>query len=164
MKSKILIGLLLVFALATSIAFAQDTGQVTVYDDANSPIDLIASYYNAIERGDYLRAYNYWQTHPKTYASFAAGFADTLSVQLIVQPPPRIGVAAGSVYASIPTIVIAEHTDNTPHIYSGCFVTRKSNVQSPDMPEDSWHIYSGNLKEVTDIAAIPTLLAKSCEP
>ena len=164
MKAKLLLGVLLVFTLATSITLAQDTNSYPAYDVATSPVDVLASYYNAISRGEYWRAYNYWGNHPQTYVTFANGFSDTLSVQLIVQPPTILEGAAGSIYASIPTVVIAEHQDNTQHIYSGCFVTRKTNQQTPDMPEDTWHIYSGDLKEVADMAAIPTLLAESCQP
>lgn len=164
MNIRMLICLILLLASSLSIASAQETEQELTYDNASSPVDVIASYYNAIALGDYQRAYHYWSNHPKSFTSFAAGFADTLSVQLIVQPPTRIGAAAGSVYSSIPTVVIAEHRDNTQHIYSGCFVTRKSNIQTPDMPEDHWHINTGTLVEVFDISAIPTLLAESCDP
>ena len=54
------------------------------YDNPNSPVDLLASYYNAIDRQEYQRAYGYWEMPPSSYDQFAQGYADTASVELIV--------------------------------------------------------------------------------
>src|SRR5262245_4349722 len=53
------------------------------------PASLIGAYYNAISRGDYARAYSYWESAPgnQTETQFAAGFADTLSARAIVRLP-----------------------------------------------------------------------------
>ncbi len=166
MKNRNIIVLMLILALAVFTTVAQSTQQFqTPYDDTISPVDTLASYYNAIENHDYLRAYNYWQSAPRTYADFVNGFADTVSIQLIVEPPTFIGIAAGSSYVEIPTVLIAEHTDGTVHTYAGCFVTRKSNLEPPAIPEeDTWHLYSANILEVANSSSIPALLANGCQP
>lgn len=146
---------------------AAQTGQLPEpYDNPTSPVDLLSSYYNAINRAEYERAYGYWQTAPDSYETFVRGFAQTEQVQLIIQPPARIGVAAGSQYVDIPTVLIAELRNGTQQTFAGCFVTRKSNLQVPDVPEEAtiWHLYSADLEQVANNASIPDLLAEACAP
>lgn len=141
----------------------QDQPQQEPFEDLDSPVGLLASYYNAITLQDYPRAYSYWETPPDSYDQFAAGFADTASVQVIVQPPTRYSGAAGSRYVEIPTVLLADHFDGTQGMYAGCFVMRTSNLQPPDIPEeDVWHLYSADVTEVPPDSSIPTLLAEAC--
>jgi hypothetical protein len=153
----------LIIALLPVIALSAQTDPQTAYDNPNSPVDLIASYYDAITDRDYQRAYNYWETAPETLQTFAQGFSDTLDIQVIVQPPTRIGAAAGSLYVQIPTVLIADHTDGTQHYYSGCFTTRKSNVPASAGGEDFWRLYSADVVEVSRTASIAQLLRTSCD-
>jgi hypothetical protein len=156
-------------AAPSSVAVAQSSPveqgpAAQEYENLTSPVDLLASYYNAVNRQEYERAYSYWQAPPNDYDSFAAGYADTASVQLIVQPPTRIEGAAGSVYVEIPTVLIAQHNDGSAHTFAGCIVTRKSNLHPPDIPEeDVWHLYQALISEVPNNSAIPTLLAQGCQ-
>jgi heat shock protein HslJ len=134
------------------------------YENLISPVDLLASYYNGINRQEYQRAYGYWENPPNSYDEFVAGFADTASVQLIVQPPTRLEGAAGSLYAEIPAVLIALHKDGSLHTFAACFATRKSNLQPPDIPEeDVWHLYQAQVEAVPNEAAIPTLLTQACQ-
>ena len=93
------------------------------YENQNSPVELLASYFNAVNLREYERAYRYWQTPPGKLEDFARGYADTASVQLIVQPPTHIEGAAGSVYAQVPTVIAARHRDGSEHFFSGCYVS-----------------------------------------
>ncbi|MBZ0297080.1 MAG: hypothetical protein K8L99_31255 [Anaerolineae bacterium] len=126
--------LLFILGISTSVS-AQSEPQEIPYDNHDSSVDLLASYYNAINLQDYQRAYDYWENPPETYEDFVSGFADTTSVQLIVQPPTFIDAGAGNLHVQIPTVLIAEHTDGNQYIYSGCFVTHKSNLHPPDILE-----------------------------
>jgi hypothetical protein len=147
----------------TPAIVAAAPAQVAQYENFASPVDLLASYYNAVDRQEYERAYGYWQAPPLDYATFASGYADTDRVQLIVQPPTRIEGAAGSLYAEVPTVLVAQHTDGSTHIYGGCVVTRKSNLHPPDVPEeDVWHIYQARLEEIPNNISIPNMLAQAC--
>ncbi len=162
MKYLIILGLILAFIFPAAVS-AQPPQPVPYYNNQDSPVALLASYYNAIQHQEYQRAYAYWQSPPNTYSQFINGFADTLSVQLIVEPPVQAGVAAGSLYVEIPTLVLAGHRDGSQHMYYGCFVTRKSNLQPPDIPQpDVWHLYSAHLVEVPLTSSIPALLAQTC--
>ncbi len=160
---KKLIFIMLLCLIPVYFVFAQDD-QEPAYDNVTSPVDLLASYYNAINRHEFERAHAYWQTPADSYDEFVSGFADTLSVQLIVQPPTQGEGAAGSLYVQIPTVLIADHKDGTQHTFAGCFVTRKSNLRPPDIPEeDVWHLYSADLVEVSTRMTIPALLRQACQ-
>jgi heat shock protein HslJ len=134
-----------------------------LFENPDSPVSLLASYYNAINRGEYERAYSYWETPQETLEAFTGGFADTASVQVLVEPPTHYEGAAGSVYVSIPTVLIAQHNDSSKHMFAGCFVARKSNLSPPDVPEEPiWYLYSADISEVANDADIPTLLQGGC--
>ena len=133
------------------------------YENLTSPVDLLASFYNALNTKDYERAYRYWETPPSNFQDFARGYAQTMSVQLIVQPPTRIEGAAGSQYAEVPTVIVARHRDGTERVFVGCYVTRKSHLSPMDVPKDEvWRIYKTSMSPVGTGSVIPTLLAKAC--
>ena len=58
---------------------------VEPFEDVDSPVGLLASYYNAINRQDYQRAYGYWETPAEPFDQFASGFADTVSARVIIE-------------------------------------------------------------------------------
>ncbi len=133
------------------------------YENLCSPVDLLASFYNAVNTREYERAYRYWETPPSNLQDFTRGYADTLSVQLIVQPPTRIEGAAGSVYANAPTVIVTRQRDGGERVFAGCYVTRKSNLGPTDVPkEEVWRFYKASLSPVAAAAAIPKLLAQAC--
>ncbi|HWF88900.1 MAG TPA: hypothetical protein VN659_08700, partial [Pyrinomonadaceae bacterium] len=81
--------------------------QTGISTDRNDPLATLASYYDAINACDYRRAFGFWESPPSSYEQFTRGFADTDRVRLLVDPATHVDGAAGSVYASIPTIVVA---------------------------------------------------------
>lgn len=84
-------------------------------------------------------------------------------MRLIAEPPTRIGAAAGSLYAEIPTVLIATERGGRQQTFGGCYVMRKSNLRPPDIPkEDIWHIYRARLSPIPTDADIPKLLAGAC--
>lgn len=134
-----------------------------VFNNNNTPLDLLTSLYNAINQRDFERAYSYWRNPPVDYPSFVAGYETTTSVQLIVQPPVQYEGAAGSLYATIPTMLVATHTNGEIKVYSGCYVTHISNVEAPDSPQrDTWHIYNAALEEVPEGSSLPNVLSQGC--
>jgi hypothetical protein len=134
------------------------------YDNPISPVDVVASYFDAVELADYARAYDYWESAPLTYDDFAAGYAETVSVQVIVEPPTRLEGAAGSLYAMVPTYLVAQHTDGSVHSFAGCITTRKSNVPAPDEADPAWYIYEAQFAKVDNFTNISTALAAACAP
>ncbi len=133
------------------------------YENLNSPVALLASFYSAVNAKEYERAYRYWETPPGKLEDFARGYAETASVQLIVEPPTRIEGAAGSLYSEVPTVLVTVNRDGSERIFAGCYVTRKSNLNPSDIPkEEVWRIYRASVTPVAADSAIPKLLAQAC--
>jgi hypothetical protein len=104
------------------------------YENLDYPFDTVGSYVNAINRKDYRRAYSYFDFTQQSYADFVRGFADTQSVSAVVWPPQWAEGAAGSLYTSVPTILIARHNDGSIHYFVGCFSERLVNPQTAEQP------------------------------
>ena len=153
MKTKFLTLFLMAFIVSCANA------QPPKYENFNSPVSLLSSYYDAVNQKDYRRAYEYWQTPTDSYENFVKGYSDTEKVRLIIEPPNRIEGAAGSLYAAVPTVLLATQKDGKQQIFSGCYTVRKSNLQPS---EDNWHIYRAILNPASPEAEIPALLAKAC--
>jgi len=133
------------------------------YDDRTSAVSLLASYYDAVNRQDYQRAYGYWRTPPGSFEAFAQGYADTAGVQVIVEPPTSVDVGAGNLFVSIATVLVATQRDGSRQVYAGCYVMHRSNLRPPDVPEEPvWAIARANIAPVALDAAIPALLQQGC--
>src|SRR6266545_6393712 len=103
-----------------------------------------------------ISAYGYWETPPSPYAQFVQGYADTASVQLIVQLPTFIDVGAGNAYASIPAVLIATRRDGSQQMFAGCYTTHKVNIQ-PDV----WHLARATIAPAAAQFDIPSALAQA---
>lgn len=135
----------------------QTTGDQLPFEDQTHPVFLIAAYYNAINRGDYARAYEYWngnQPGGSTLAEFTQGFANTDSVEGWAILPLATEGAAGSVYAEVPVLLRATLNNGDEQLFAGCFVTQRSNVPVGDAttPDPDWHLFDATLEEVNALA------------
>src|SRR5207237_10710797 len=89
--------------------------QAAYLDDRSSAEQVVRSYYDAIGRRPYIRAYAYWEpssTLP-TYDAFAKGFVDTTAVQVELGTIGG-GVGAGQLYWSMPAAVTATTSAGSP--------------------------------------------------
>jgi hypothetical protein len=134
------------------------------FDDQSDPVHLLASYYNAVNREEYRRAWEYWETPPDpSYEDFVHGYADTAWVLLVIRPPTRWGVAAGSTYVEIPSLMISTHHDGTQHAFVGCYVERSSNIGLGGKAVDAmWFLYSATVEPVPGDISDVTLLVQAC--
>ncbi|MEC4812712.1 MAG: hypothetical protein SAK29_05480 [Scytonema sp. PMC 1069.18] len=139
-------------------------------DDRSTPIQVLKSYYNAINRKEYVRAYYYWTkngtsatSQPPSYPQFEAGYANTAAVQLVPGEVNSSG-AAGSIYYEVPVILRAKHTDGTNHTFVGCYVIKQPDPKifgaPPFIPMG---IYSAQIREVSSSANIDKLMEQSCQ-
>jgi heat shock protein HslJ len=127
------------------------------YEDLSNPVGLMASFYNAINMRDYQRAYRYFETPPGRLDDFSRGYANTEKVTLLVEPPTRIEGAAGSLYAEVPTILIAHQRNGRERIFVGCYVVRKSNVSG-----GPWKISRSTVSTAPNITNVPALFSQAC--
>ena len=84
-------------------------------DDRSTPQQLMQSWANAINRHEWLRVYSYWELGAQQvspYYQFAAGYANTASVQLVMGTLTG-DQGAGQLYYSVPVTLNALTTNGT---------------------------------------------------
>jgi hypothetical protein len=126
-------------------------------DDRRDPIEMLASYYEAINAKDYRRAYRLWESPESSYERFVAGFADTDRVRLLVEPSGRNEGAAGSVYAEFTTVVVATTRAGSERVLAGCYTLRRSNVR-----DSGWRIYRADISTMPAGARVSRMLSQGC--
>ncbi len=66
------------------------------FDDATGPVAMLVSYYDAVNRHDFARAYAYLRNPAVGEPAFAAGYAGTVLAVPILRPASGIDAAAGN--------------------------------------------------------------------
>ncbi|MEN5277931.1 hypothetical protein ABE527_13375 [Brucella sp. TWI432] len=97
-------------------------------DDRSTPQALIESYYNAINRQEYARAYGYYSEEGREpdFAKFVKGYKGTKSVKVAVrkvEPDP----GAGQIYWSMPVAIESESEDGKKQVFTGCYTINLTN-------------------------------------
>ena len=120
-----------VVILIATIAAAQEPAY---RDDRSTPTAVIESFYNAIDRHEYLRAWSYFGGDSVgDYQTFKAGYAKTQRVMVRVSAPSGEG-AAGTIYTHLPTVIAATREDGTVAVFAGCYVVAAVNAVIQDTP------------------------------
>ena len=138
--------LLAAVALLASPALAQD--EASYLDDRSTPEAVISSFYNAIDRHEYARAWSYYQDGEGVAAfdAFVKGYETTASVLVSFGQSAQEG-AAGSTYYEQPVYLDVTNTDGSHAKFGGCYTLRL--VQPANQAEPPFrplHIVSGKLK------------------
>lgn len=112
---------------------------------------VVESYYAAIDAKDYDRAYGLWDdagaASGQNAGAFAAGFAETASVEVFTGPARTEG-AAGTLHATVPVRVEAELEDGTEQRFAGSYELKRVNDVPGSSAEDRrWHMVSAELRE-----------------
>jgi hypothetical protein len=134
-------------------------------DDRSAGEEEIRSYYNAVNRKEYARAYSYWEAGApglSAFGPFAAGYANTKSVTL-ASKPGTTDVGAGQLYYSVPVVITASNADGSTTIFSGCY---KLHLGSPNAqatpPFRPLGIQSAQIAQAAPGANQTDLLSKAC--
>ena len=96
----------------------------------NDPVELIQSYYNAVNRREYERAYSYWDTsgaqHGVTaiFADFVSGYAKVASVDIAIGAVAS-DAGAGNLWYAVPIVISATQTDDTLQRFYGCYLLHR---------------------------------------
>ena len=116
-------------------------------------VAVIRNYYEAINRGDFDRAYTLWsdsgRSSGKSPQQFAAGFADTTGVSVEMQSPGNVDAAAGSRYIAVPVTITASQRDGSQRRFAGKYVLRRAMVDGATPEQRQWRIASADLGELT---------------
>ena len=120
---------------------------------ADSAVAVLRDYYDAINARDYRRAYAAWGDDGPpgrpTPAAFAAGYATTDSVRVLIGTPGRIEGAAGSRYLTVPVTLRAFERAAGETRYAGSYTLRRSVVPGADPASRRWHLYRAALRRGT---------------
>jgi hypothetical protein len=128
---------------------------------------VMQAYYQAIDEGNYPRAYTYWESNgtasQQSYTVFVQGFARTDSVTLSTGQT-RTDAAAGSVYTEVPIVVLGQQRDGSRESFCGTYRLRRANL--PPFDTFGWRINSASILELEntelDSDTIQRLLAGQC--
>jgi len=166
-----ILALLLIGTAGTTLLPQQILAQTPnqYLDDRSDPVQVLKSYYNALNLKQYVRAYYYWMqtgtnatSGPPAYPQFEAGYADTAAVQLTTGKVSSDG-AAGSIYYQVPVTLRATLTNHSKHTFVGCYIIRQVNPSvfgaPPFIPMG---IYSAQIQEVSNSANTQVLMNSSC--
>lgn len=126
---------------ATDAAAAEPTPEAAVA--------VLRDYYEAINSGDFGRAYVLWSDEGRasgqSLQQFASGFVDTTGVSVEMQAPGRVDAAAGSRYIEVPVTITATHRDGSQHRFVGKYVLRRAVVDGATPEQRAWRIASADL-------------------
>lgn len=118
-------------------------------DDRSTAQSVILSFYDAIGRQEYSRAWSYYedgQGVPK-FDDFVNGYAQTKSVKVAFGTESGDG-AAGSTYWTEPVSLDAVDTSGKHSYFAGCYTLKLANPQiQAEPPFEPIHIVSGHLKK-----------------
>lgn len=151
--------------------FPATVGEVPFYEDRTDPAAAVLSYYNAINRKEYERAYSYFLDAPNPdpsvappYKQFIQGYADTASVTVAVGKVV-IDAGAGQRYATFPVVITAKHTNGSTQVFSGCYTLHRVAEGISQNPNDElWSITSAKLALAPANSTVDRLLAQNCAP
>lgn len=155
-------------ATATPAPDPNDVSAKVYIDNRSDGEAVVRSYYNAINRKEYARAYAYWESNVDPsilppFAQFQQGYAQTQSVTLTFGQV-TIDAGAGQRYASVPTTIVATMTDGSQQTFVGCYVTH---LASPDIqtapPFHPMVIMRANVSKVASGADTSSLMASVCQ-
>jgi len=116
-------------------------------DDRSTAAALVRSFYNAVNRQEYARAYTYFGPNkpPESYPAFAKGYADTAAVSVVTGAAVSEG-AAGITYFTLPVAIDAVSTNGTHRQFAGCYTTRLLQPAIQDPPVTPMFISKASLK------------------
>lgn len=118
---------------------------------AEDAIAVIRDYYDAINSGDFSRAYALWsdggRASGQSPQQFATGFADTTGVSVEMQAPGPVDAGAGSRSIEVPVTITATRRDGSQQRYTGTYVLRRAVVDGASAEQRAWRIASAELGE-----------------
>jgi Putative zinc-finger len=105
----------------------------TLYDNTATPADAVLSFYNAINRHDFRRAYSYLSfTDGRSLRQFMAGYADTGYDQIVrLISAPYQNVANGHALTCIGIQLLAHNTNGQTVRYGGWYLVKRATGQDP---------------------------------
>jgi hypothetical protein len=143
------------------------TGGVPFYEDRLDPMTFIESFYNAINRKEYVRAYSYWEpaaaaTQLPAYPQFEQGYAATQAVNLTLGQVSG-DAGAGQRYYSVPVTIVSKQAGSKTQPFVGCYTLHLANPQIQAAPPfQPLSISAANIQAVPANTTAAALLSQVC--
>jgi hypothetical protein len=162
------VGLLLCLAATPMRASAQGHAPEPGYqDDRSTPEAVISSYYDAVNRREYARAFSYWEPSAADrelppFQDFQQGYADTAFVDATLGDVGS-GVGAGQLYFTVPVALVATMADGSTQTFVGCYTLHLARPQLQAVPP--FHplaIQRATIDQVDNDADTAGLMLQSC--
>ncbi|MCX7303377.1 MAG: DUF1176 domain-containing protein [Hyphomicrobiales bacterium] len=133
--------------LASLVADRSFALEARYIDDRSDPSAIIQSFYNAVNRKEYARAWDYYgeEKPGADVEAFAKGYEDTAEVNVITGNVAMEG-AAGSTFYYLPVSIASFAPDGSEQVFSGCYTLRLANPSIQEPPFRPLHIEKGALK------------------
>ena len=138
-------------------------------DSRSDPVALISSFWNALNRQEYARAYSYFEApaiFPGPYLTFKAGYLDTRNVSGNISAPEKLA-ATGNWYWKIPVVMRAETKSGVQQAFVGCYIVHQSDLQlyvsPPFNPMGIQKARFTAINPTADAASIQAALTVACD-
>jgi hypothetical protein len=142
---------------------APESGSAYYIDDRGGPLEVLQSLFNALNRREYARAYDYWENQAAlgSFADYQQGYAATQSIQWAWGAVQTEG-AAGQLYWSVP-VTLKVKTASGNQLFVGCYRLHLSQpgIQSAP-PYHPLGIISASLAAVANNADTQALMVAAC--
>ncbi|HHS82455.1 MAG TPA: hypothetical protein ENJ68_02945 [Devosia sp.] len=147
--------------MATAPARAQDVPEYV--DDRSGARELIGSYFNALNRHEFSRAWSYWDggVPGMDFSAFEFRYAEVTRIRVRLGTTVSEG-AVGSIYTQVPLAIEMQMESGEARVAAGCFVLRISNPQIQGVPFKPLHIERGALAQL-DGASLKETVPGPCD-
>lgn len=141
-----------------------DISTMAYLDDLSTPGAVVLSFYNALNRFEYLRAYSYYANSADagTLEDFTSRYDGSQNFSVVLGPVAGEG-AAGSIYYTLPAVVNETTQAGAQNRSSACFILRMpqpGNYGAP--PITPMHFFQVTFQPASASAADEDLLASAC--
>ncbi len=150
-------------------AYAPDDISARRYlDDRSDALQVLRSYFNAVNRAEYVRAYSYWKSDAAAallpaYEQFAAGYAETAAVSLAAGQT-QADAGAGQYYYTLPVALLVTTTTGVEQTFAGCYQLHASNPAFQATPPFApLNIISATIRQVENSTDIASLTSQACQ-
>jgi hypothetical protein len=155
-------------AYAAALACALVHPQLAAADDdyldnRSDAAVLVRSLYNAVNRKEYARAWDYFgdQKPAASYQKFVEGYASTARVEVATGAISEEG-AAGSIYYQLPVAIRATDAKGEAKVFAGCYTARLLQPANQEPPFRPMQIEKGALKPASADGPLSDALPESC--
>jgi len=133
-------------------------------DDRSDAVAVLSSFYNAINRREYARAYGYWRPGATTlpsYQDFEQGYSATQSVTLTTGSV-QSDAGAGQRNYRVAVILEAQLRDGSTQTFAGCYDLHLASPAIQTPPFEPLSITAASIQQVTGGANPADVINERC--